>query len=309
MAKDPAFLFYYKDFDSDTADWEADTVGWYLRLLIFQAGNGYVPEELEELAQVSRVKFSEYEKFCDRWALRLAMKFETLSDGKLYNVKLSKVQAERKQGAIKKSVLAVFGNYIKQSDLTADAEKYIKSSFHRETYFYTILDAELRKSKILKFLKNIHEEYNERYAKRNATVKRSQQGNAIANAIVKENINKEKGGVGEKEGGFPELELSLLKSQIENEFSWKETVTRNMREVDSSFSLIIFEGYLEQFIKTLENDDDTCKTLKDFKKHFSRWLKIEIIKKNKNGNKTDNTNQDISKRANSAVDKYYSSGG
>jgi len=83
MSKDPAILFYYKDFDSDTADWEADAVGWYMRLLIFQSGNGYVPSGIEDLAQVARVRFSDYQTFCERWAKRLACKFETLSEGKL----------------------------------------------------------------------------------------------------------------------------------------------------------------------------------------------------------------------------------
>lgn len=83
MSKDPAFLFYYKDFENDTADWEADAVGWYIRLLCFQAGNGYIPEDIEELAQLARVKFSEYQNFCERWAKRLALKFTPLSEGKM----------------------------------------------------------------------------------------------------------------------------------------------------------------------------------------------------------------------------------
>lgn len=182
MSKDPAFLFYYKDFENDTADWEADEIGWYIRLLIFQAGNGYIPEDTEKIAQVARVKYSEYLKFSERWASRLACKFISLSDGKIYNRKLAKIQSERKSGAIKKSVLAVFGNFIKSSNLSATEERELKKSFHSQDHFYDILQSEERKVKILKFLNNETLLIKQRYAKR------TQQGDAIEN----EDVNKDK---------------------------------------------------------------------------------------------------------------------
>ena len=184
MSKDPAFLFYYKDFENDTADWEADAVGWYIRLLCFQAGNGYIPSEIEELAQLARVKFSEYKIFCERWATRLALKFKPLSDTQLYNPKLSKVQAERKSGAIKKSVLAVLGNFIKTCNLT-DVEKIkLKDLFHNEKSFYNILNSEKRKEIIEEFL--VGKSFliiEQRNAKRNAIKERTQQEDENENEI------------------------------------------------------------------------------------------------------------------------------
>lgn len=180
MSKDPAFLFYYKDFENDTADWEADAVGWYIRLLCFQAGNGYIPSEIEELAQLARVKFSEYKIFCERWATRLACKFKPLSDTQLYNPKLSKVQAERKSSAIKKSVLAVLGNFIKTCNLTDVEKKKLKDLFHKEKSFYNILNSEKRKEIIEEFL--VGKSFliiEQRYAKRNAIEERTQQEDEI----------------------------------------------------------------------------------------------------------------------------------
>ena len=177
MSKDPAILFYYKDFDSDTADWEADAIGWYVRLLIFQSGNGYVPSDIEGLAQVARVRFSDYQLFCDRWARRLACKFEAHSEGKLYNKFLSEVQLKRKSGAIKKSVLAVFGNFIKSTELSLKEEKELKILFHKDTSFYDVLDAEKRKEDIILFLNNSLIKIKQRIAK----PKRTQQGNEIGN--------------------------------------------------------------------------------------------------------------------------------
>lgn len=186
--KDPAFLFYYKDFENDTADWEADAVGWYLRLLIFQAGNGYVPSDIEELAQVARVRFSEFKNFSERWAYRLACKFQPLSEGKIYNKELSKLQADRKSGAIKKSVLAVFGNFIKSTELNDTELKDLKKSFHSQNHFLEISNAEIRRDEIIKFLNNevdlIKNNDAKRYAKRSHM--QSERNKAIANAIADE---------------------------------------------------------------------------------------------------------------------------
>lgn len=152
--KDPAFLLYYKDFESDTADWEPDAVGWYMRLLCFQAGNGYVPSSHEEMAQVARVKFSQYTIFCDRLATRLASKFIPLSEGKLYNPFLQKVQDDRKKGAVKKSVLAVFGNLIRHTVLSKSEEISVKTAFSEKKMldvFCEINNEEKRKEAIIEF--------------------------------------------------------------------------------------------------------------------------------------------------------------
>lgn len=181
--KDPAFLFYYKDFEASTADWEANAVGWYIRLLCFQAENGYIPSDLESIAQVARVKFSEWKIFSDRWATRLATKFKPLSDGKLYNKKLAKVIATRKNDAVKKSVFAVFGNFIKHRKLSDYEEKMLKEKFDYKA-FITILDSEQRHQKITSFLENIIEQIKHEREFSDTLSDRNKE-----NVIVNENIN------------------------------------------------------------------------------------------------------------------------
>jgi len=237
MSKDPAILFYYKDFDSDTADWEADAVGWYMRLLIFQSGNGYVPSGIEDLAQVARVRFSDYQTFCERWTKRLACKFETLSEGKLYNKFLSKVQSKRKSGAIKKSVLAVFGNYIKSEDLSLEEEKELKILFHKDTSFYDILDSEKRKEDIILFLYDSLIKIKQRIAKR------SQQGNETGNVnedIIKD--EKEERGAGDEkpekvftEKDFPKILIDLGADKIHVK-DWMK-VRKNKKSTNSETAL------------------------------------------------------------------------
>src|SRR6185295_171622 len=91
MAKDPAFLFYYKDVLVSCADWDADVLGWYTRLLCHQADkqDGLSPD-LESLASMAGVKFSQYERFVSCWKHTLEAKFETNDEGLLIN----KVQDE-----------------------------------------------------------------------------------------------------------------------------------------------------------------------------------------------------------------------
>jgi len=84
------------------------------------------------------------------------------------------------------------------------------------------------------------------------------------------------------------LAIQTLKTEIQNEFTWKETVCRNMKEVKPNFTPEEFDNYLEQFFKQIENDGEEVKTIQDTKKHFSRWLNIEIKKSNE---QTSNTKQ------------------
>ena len=84
------------------------------------------------------------------------------------------------------------------------------------------------------------------------------------------------------------LKIEKLKIEIENEFSWRESIIRNYREVKQDFDEAMFGNYLEQFFKIIENDGEDYKTIRDTKKHFNRWLKIEITKSDDTDNKKNN---------------------
>lgn len=290
MAKDPAFLFYYNDFESDTANWEPEAIGWYMRLLCFQAANGYIPSGLEEIASVARVKISEWARFQELWKSRISVKFSvTLSDTqKLQNNKLFKVQSDRKENAVKKSVLAVFGNFIKSTKLSDSEKNHLKNIFKKTDEFELISESEKRKNRILEFLNNellTYKNKNKRNAKRTH----------LENENENENINKTKAeikkvGEGEnlRDQNF-DLDLEELKSEIKNQFSWKEKLVKNYREIKPGFGIEALEDYLETFFKLLYTDGEESKNLKGFQKHFNRWLKIQIEKSiNNSGNGTQN---------------------
>ncbi len=61
--KDPAVLFYIDSWLVSTKEMQADARGWYLNLILHQYDKGSLPIDIEELANLADVRFSEYEKF------------------------------------------------------------------------------------------------------------------------------------------------------------------------------------------------------------------------------------------------------
>jgi len=90
MAKNPAFLFYAKDFLADTLDWSPEELGVYIRLLCKQWEDGKLPIDLTRLARASGC---DSEKFTDIWQF-IRYKFE-LKEGHFYNPRLELEREKR----------------------------------------------------------------------------------------------------------------------------------------------------------------------------------------------------------------------
>jgi uncharacterized protein YdaU (DUF1376 family) len=93
VGKAPAFPLYASDFDMDTATWENDEVGAYLRLLLYEWVNGGLPEDTYRLSKI--VRESE-KKFIGKWK-NLSTKFHLNGNGLLVNEKLEFVRQEKAQ--------------------------------------------------------------------------------------------------------------------------------------------------------------------------------------------------------------------
>ena len=116
MAKDPAFLLYYKDILVSCADWDANVLGWYMRLICHQADKPEgLPDDIEALAQLAGVKMSQYTLFCECFKRTLQAKFETNALGKLVNKRLSQVLSERGNYVNKQALRGTVGYFIKQA--------------------------------------------------------------------------------------------------------------------------------------------------------------------------------------------------
>jgi len=66
MSKDPAFLFYPKDWLSGTAEYMPDEKGVYIDLLCHQHQKGSLPSDTERLARIILAIEDEYQRFLSK---------------------------------------------------------------------------------------------------------------------------------------------------------------------------------------------------------------------------------------------------
>lgn len=92
---DPAVLLYVNDWLNSTATMEADCRGWYLNLILHNYDKGSLPNDLEMLAVLCNVKFSEFKRFEQVFEQVLKHKFEETDDGSLSNRRTDKILQAR----------------------------------------------------------------------------------------------------------------------------------------------------------------------------------------------------------------------
>jgi hypothetical protein len=115
MASDPAFLCYYKDILTSCADWEPDAFGWYFKLLCHQADKPEgLPNDVEALASICNVKFSQFQQFKTAWEKRIKEQFITNSAGLLVNEKQKEVLDKRRNYLDAQSIKGIIGAFIKR---------------------------------------------------------------------------------------------------------------------------------------------------------------------------------------------------
>ncbi|WP_407265209.1 DUF1376 domain-containing protein [Tenacibaculum maritimum] len=175
MSKDPALMVYTKDFLEGTADLSVEEFGAFTRLIFHQHQRGFLPKNLKKLARLSGVSYSEFEEI---WG-EISAKF-TLSDSGYVNKRCAEEISKRSQNSVKKSIIAVFGNWVKaNSHLSKALVSKIKKSFSIED-FLKIDNEEERKNKILEVLRKLSE----------ANAKRSPP-NVNVNVNANVNVNKD----------------------------------------------------------------------------------------------------------------------
>jgi hypothetical protein len=135
MSKDPACLFYINDWLTSTAEMDADCRGWYLNLLLHNYDKETLPNELEKLAVLCNVKFSEYQRFEQVFEQVLKQKFELLEDGRLSNQRTQSILKARELFKDKRSVagkvsylMRFFYNKYKKESKDSDIVDYVKSN-------------------------------------------------------------------------------------------------------------------------------------------------------------------------------------
>jgi uncharacterized protein YdaU (DUF1376 family) len=86
MKKLPYFPLYARDFYLDTADWTCEEIGAYLRLLLYQWENGYIPSNVDRLTLIVGLN----RKKLNFTAQKVLKKFAKTGRGKLANLRLER---------------------------------------------------------------------------------------------------------------------------------------------------------------------------------------------------------------------------
>jgi len=130
--KDPAALLYIDNWLVSTKEMKADERGWYLNLILHQYDKGDLPNDVEELANLADVRFSEYEQFNQKWEQVLKYKFKLNENGRLENDKARDILQKREQYKEKRSGAGKIGYAIKvainELQATPEQVEFIKST-------------------------------------------------------------------------------------------------------------------------------------------------------------------------------------
>lgn len=129
--KDPAFLFYTKDFQTGTQDMTCEEIGTYLRLLMYQHQHESIPTDKERLMRITGI-FS-VKKFDEIWGT-IQKKFVT-ADNQMHNERLTTEIEKRAFGKQKKIASATFAGLISShKQLTTQQKEHLKNSFDLNKY-------------------------------------------------------------------------------------------------------------------------------------------------------------------------------
>jgi uncharacterized protein YdaU (DUF1376 family) len=119
MSKDPAFLFYSKDFYEATRTMLPKERACYIDLLIYQHQNEFIPDDIERIVM--------YCSGIDEATLKAVLKAKfKLCDKGWYNQRLNKVVQERKDFSQKQSGNGLVGQFFKKAKATLKSKEYNK---------------------------------------------------------------------------------------------------------------------------------------------------------------------------------------
>ena len=124
--KDPAFLFYSKDWLEGTSEMTSEEKGVYIDLLASQHQRGSLPTETKRLCKLARL--SEVE-FLNIWE-DIKHKFKPNGDGRLVNRKLTEVVTERLERSHKNKIISALAVAVRQSNLPYEIKKEARVGFN-----------------------------------------------------------------------------------------------------------------------------------------------------------------------------------
>jgi hypothetical protein len=258
MAKDPAFLFYSKDWLEGTGEMTPEEKGVYIDLLAHQHQKGSLPPETKRLAKL--VGLSETE-FLSIW-VDLALKFEPNGSGRLVNRRLSGIVTERLDKGWRNKIIGTLASVVRLGGQTAETNFIIKKKFKVDDFLGSS-DHNLTKTvtewydKCLKSIANANEDVIP-LGNRGAGEK------GFVQFPLPEHFN-----------GFPEIRIGGIKELI--------SITKKVDLLDNDVRRM-WEVFKVQSLtgKKFYQDDSAVYS------HFTNWIKMQNFKTivgavNKNG--------------------------
>lgn len=130
MAKDPAFLFYSKDWIEGTMEMTPEEKGVYIDLLSHQHQKGNLPQETKRLCKL--VGLSEPE-FLPIWA-GIKQKFKPTEDNRIHNLRLTGVVTERLERGRQNKIIGILAVAVRQSKKPQELKNLAKKGFRVEDF-------------------------------------------------------------------------------------------------------------------------------------------------------------------------------
>lgn len=126
--KDPAFLFYSKDWIEGTAEMMPEEKGIYIDLLCHQHQHGSIPSDTKRLCKIVRMSESDLIPLWD------VVKAKWIANGdqngeRLVNTKLKGVMTDRADKGHKNKIIGVFASLLRKHDLTKVEYSKVRSLF------------------------------------------------------------------------------------------------------------------------------------------------------------------------------------
>ena len=130
MSKDPAFLFYSKDWLEGTAEYMPEEKGVYIDLLCYQQQRKGLPQETERLAKMVGIS---HDHFLKIWSV-ISCHFVD-ENGRLINKKLQNLIEERTEKGRINTITGTFAGLLRFGGYTRKQYIHLKKSF-KATDFY-----------------------------------------------------------------------------------------------------------------------------------------------------------------------------
>lgn len=129
-SKDPAFLFYSKDWLEGTAEMTPTEKGIYVDLLCYQHQRGFLPEDTKRIALLVGMA---HDEFLIHWEM-VGSKFAKQTDGKLLNKKLLTISAERKAHSRVRAIVGTFGALLRILKTSDTNKQKLRKMFNAKDF-------------------------------------------------------------------------------------------------------------------------------------------------------------------------------